>query len=106
MGAYGQESIRAAGLRLSLAGLGVLRILMSEDGLKAAEDLLRPRQPPGGVSIRLRLSGRSQVLDAPFWPILDYRASQLRPVLRACRGEGQRHACVRRAAFLFSQLAC
>jgi hypothetical protein len=49
MGAYGQESIRAAGLRLSLAGLGVLRILMSEDGLKAAEDLLRPRQPPGGV---------------------------------------------------------
>jgi DNA-binding MarR family transcriptional regulator len=37
MGAYGQESVRAAGLKLSLAGLGVLRILMSDDGLKASE---------------------------------------------------------------------
>jgi DNA-binding MarR family transcriptional regulator len=37
MGSYGQASVRAAGLKLSLAGLGVLRILMSEDGLKASE---------------------------------------------------------------------
>ena len=37
MGSYGQASVRAAGLKVSLAGLGVLRILMSEDGLKASE---------------------------------------------------------------------
>ena len=37
MGAYAQDSVRASGLKLSIAGLGVLRILMGEDGLKASE---------------------------------------------------------------------
>ena len=47
MGAYGQDSVRAAGLKLSLSGLGVLRILMSEDGLKASEVADRAWSSPG-----------------------------------------------------------
>jgi DNA-binding MarR family transcriptional regulator len=50
MGAYGQESVRATGLKLSLAGLGVLRILMSDDGLKASEVAERVWSSPGTLT--------------------------------------------------------
>ena len=50
MGAYGQDSVRASGLKLSLAGLGVLRILMSEDGLKASEVADRAWSSPGTLT--------------------------------------------------------
>jgi DNA-binding MarR family transcriptional regulator len=47
MGVYGQDSTRAAGLKVSLAGLGVLRVLMGEDGLKASEVADRAWSSPG-----------------------------------------------------------
>jgi DNA-binding MarR family transcriptional regulator len=50
MGAYGQESVRAAGLKVSLAGLGVLRILMGEDGLKASDVADRAWSTPGTLT--------------------------------------------------------
>jgi DNA-binding MarR family transcriptional regulator len=50
MGAYGQESVRAAGLKVSLAGLGVLRILMGDDGLKASEVADRAWSSPGTLT--------------------------------------------------------
>jgi DNA-binding MarR family transcriptional regulator len=50
MGAYAQESVRAAGLKLSLAGLGVLRILMGQDGLKASEVADRAWSSPGTLT--------------------------------------------------------
>ena len=50
MGAYGQSSVRAAGLKLSLAGLGVLRILISVDGLKASEVADRAWSSPGTLT--------------------------------------------------------
>jgi DNA-binding MarR family transcriptional regulator len=50
MGAYGQDSVRAAGLKLSVAGLGVLRILMSEDGLKASEVADKAWSSPGTLT--------------------------------------------------------
>ena len=50
MGAYGQDSVRAAGLKLSLAGLGVLRILMGQDGLKAREVADRAWSSPGTLT--------------------------------------------------------
>jgi DNA-binding MarR family transcriptional regulator len=50
MGAYGQDSVRAAGLKVSLAGLGVLRILMGEDGLKASEVADRAWSSPGTLT--------------------------------------------------------
>jgi DNA-binding MarR family transcriptional regulator len=50
MGAYGQDSVRAAGLKLSLSGLGILRILMSEDGLKASEVADRAWSSPGTLT--------------------------------------------------------
>ena len=50
MGAYGQDSVRAAGLKLSLSGLGVLRILVSEDGLKAREVADRAWSSPGTLT--------------------------------------------------------
>jgi MarR family transcriptional regulator, organic hydroperoxide resistance regulator len=37
MGAYGEWTARKAGLKVSLSGLGVLRVLVAEDGLKASE---------------------------------------------------------------------
>jgi DNA-binding MarR family transcriptional regulator len=37
MGAYGEWTVRKAGLKVSLSGLGVLRVLLAEDGLKASE---------------------------------------------------------------------
>src|SRR6201996_2310643 len=50
MGAYGTESVRAAGLKLSLAGLGVLRILIADDGLKASEVADRAWSSPGTLT--------------------------------------------------------
>jgi DNA-binding MarR family transcriptional regulator len=50
MGAYGTESVRAAGLKLSLSGLGVLRILVATDGLKASEVADRAWSSPGTLT--------------------------------------------------------
>jgi DNA-binding MarR family transcriptional regulator len=50
MGAYAQDSVRASGLKLSLAGLGVLRILMGADGLKASEVADRAWSSPGTLT--------------------------------------------------------
>jgi DNA-binding MarR family transcriptional regulator len=50
MGTYGQDSVRAAGLKLSLSGLGVLRVLMAEDGLKASEVADRAWSNPGTLT--------------------------------------------------------
>ena len=50
MGAYGQDSIRAAGVKLSLSGVGVLRILMAGDGLKASEVADRAWSNPGTLT--------------------------------------------------------
>jgi DNA-binding MarR family transcriptional regulator len=50
MGVYGQDSVRASGLKLSLAGLGVLRILMGADGLKASEVADRAWSSPGTLT--------------------------------------------------------
>jgi MarR family transcriptional regulator, organic hydroperoxide resistance regulator len=50
MGAYGQCTVQAAGLRISLAGLGVLRVLMDSDGLKSSEVADRGWSTPGTVT--------------------------------------------------------
>jgi DNA-binding MarR family transcriptional regulator len=50
MGVYGQDSTRAAGLKVSLSGLGVLRVLMGEDGLKASEVADRAWSSPGTLT--------------------------------------------------------
>jgi transglutaminase-like putative cysteine protease/DNA-binding MarR family transcriptional regulator len=50
MGAYGQCTVQAAGLKVSLAGLGVLRVLLDEDGLKSSEVADRAWSSPGTVT--------------------------------------------------------
>ena len=50
LGAYGQCTVQAAGLRVSLAGLGVLRVLMAADGLKASEVADRAWSSPGTLT--------------------------------------------------------
>ena len=50
MGAYGQCTVQAAGLKVSLAGLGVLRVLVDEDGLKSSEVADRAWSTPGTVT--------------------------------------------------------
>ena len=50
MGAFGQNTVQAAGLRISLAGLGVLRVLMDTDGLKSSEVAARGWSTPGTVT--------------------------------------------------------
>ena len=50
MGAYGQWTVQAAGLKISLAGLGVLRVLLDEDGLKSSEVAERAWSSPGTVT--------------------------------------------------------
>jgi DNA-binding MarR family transcriptional regulator len=50
MGAFGQHTVHAAGLRISLAGLGVLRVLMGADGLKSSEVAARGWSSPGTVT--------------------------------------------------------
>jgi DNA-binding MarR family transcriptional regulator len=50
LGAYGQSTVDSAGLKVSLAGLGVLRVLMSVDGLKASEVAARSWSSPGTLT--------------------------------------------------------
>lgn len=49
-GAYAQSTVDAAGLKLSMAGLGVLRVLASADGLKASEVAARAWSSPGTLT--------------------------------------------------------
>lgn len=50
LGAYGQATVNASGLKASMAGLGVLRVLMSADGLKASEVADRAWSSPGTLT--------------------------------------------------------
>jgi MarR family transcriptional regulator, organic hydroperoxide resistance regulator len=50
LGAYGQHTVQEAGLKVSLAGLGVLRVLMGSDGLKATELAEQAWSAPGTVT--------------------------------------------------------
>ena len=50
MGAYGESTARKAGLKVSLSGLGVLRVLVAEDGLKATEVAERAWSNPGTLT--------------------------------------------------------
>ena len=50
LGAYGQHTVQAAGLKISLAGLGVLRVLMGSDGLKSTELAEPAWSSPGTVT--------------------------------------------------------
>jgi DNA-binding MarR family transcriptional regulator len=50
LGAYGQHTVHAAGLKVSLAGLGVLRALMACDGLKSTEVAEQAWSTPGTVT--------------------------------------------------------
>jgi DNA-binding MarR family transcriptional regulator len=50
LGAYGQHTVAAAGLKVSLAGLGVLRVLMASDGLKSTELAEQAWSSPGTVT--------------------------------------------------------
>ena len=50
LGAYGQQTVNAAGLKVSMAGLGVLRALMAVDGLKSAEVAEQAWSTPGTVT--------------------------------------------------------
>jgi DNA-binding MarR family transcriptional regulator len=49
-GAYGQSTVDAAGLKVSMAGLGVLRVLVGTDGLKASEVAARAWSSPGTLT--------------------------------------------------------
>jgi DNA-binding MarR family transcriptional regulator len=50
LGAYGQHAVHAAGLKVSLAGIGVLRVLMGADGLKSSELADRSWCTPGTIT--------------------------------------------------------
>jgi DNA-binding MarR family transcriptional regulator len=50
LGAYGQQTVNAAGLKVSQAGLGVLRALMARDGLKSTEVAEQAWCTPGTVT--------------------------------------------------------
>jgi MarR family transcriptional regulator, organic hydroperoxide resistance regulator len=50
LGAYGQHTVQAAGLNVSLAGLGVLRVLMASDGLKSTELAEQAWSSPGTMT--------------------------------------------------------
>lgn len=50
LGAYGQQTVQATGLKASLAGLGVLRVLLMTDGLKATEVAGRAWTTPGTMT--------------------------------------------------------
>jgi DNA-binding MarR family transcriptional regulator len=47
---YGEHTVQAAGLKVSVAGLGVLRALMAADGLKSAEVAEQAWCTPGTVT--------------------------------------------------------
>ncbi len=50
LGAFGQQTVLAAGLKASLAGLGVLRVLVASDGLKSTEVADRAWTTPGTMT--------------------------------------------------------
>jgi DNA-binding MarR family transcriptional regulator len=50
LGAYAQQTVNAAGLKVSMAGLGVLRALMARDGLKSTEVAEQAWCTPGTVT--------------------------------------------------------
>jgi DNA-binding MarR family transcriptional regulator len=50
MGAYFGTTVRTAGLRVSAAGMGVLRLLVEHDGLKASEVAARGGSSPGTLT--------------------------------------------------------
>jgi MarR family transcriptional regulator, organic hydroperoxide resistance regulator len=50
LGAYGQHTVQASGLKISLAGLGVLRVLMARDGLKSTELAEQAWSTPGTMT--------------------------------------------------------
>jgi DNA-binding MarR family transcriptional regulator len=50
MGAYFGGTVQAAGVRMSPAGLGVLRTLLEHDGLKASEVAARGGSSPGTLT--------------------------------------------------------
>lgn len=50
MGAYFGGTVRTAGIRMSPAGLGVLRVLLENDGLKASEVAARGGSSPGTLT--------------------------------------------------------
>lgn len=50
LGAYGQQTVQASGLKVSLAGLGVLRVLMASDGLKSTELAEQAWSSPGTMT--------------------------------------------------------
>ena len=50
LGAYAQSTVQRAGLKISLAGMNVLRVLMSADGLKASEVADRSWSSPGSLT--------------------------------------------------------
>ena len=50
LGAYGQHTVQAAGLKVSLSGLGVLRVLIASDGLKSTELAEQAWSTPGTMT--------------------------------------------------------
>jgi DNA-binding MarR family transcriptional regulator len=50
LGAYAQATVQRAGLKVSIAGIGVLRVLMAADGLKASEVADRSWSSPGSLT--------------------------------------------------------
>ena len=50
LGAYAQSTVQRAGLKVSIAGMGVLRVLLSADGLKASEVADRSWSSPGSLT--------------------------------------------------------
>ena len=50
LGVFAEQTVHAAGLNVSLAGLGVLRVLMAGDGLKSTEVAERAWSSPGTLT--------------------------------------------------------
>lgn len=50
MGAFYGETVRTSGVKMSPAGLGVLRVLLEQDGLKSSEVAARGGSSPGTLT--------------------------------------------------------
>jgi DNA-binding MarR family transcriptional regulator len=50
MGGFYGETVRSSGVRMSPAGLGVLRLLLAQDGLKSSEVAVRGGSSPGTIT--------------------------------------------------------
>lgn len=50
LGVFAEQTVHAAGLKVSIAGLGVLRVLMAGDGLKSSEVAERCWSSPGTLT--------------------------------------------------------